>query len=186
MDESSEVTYAQSWLMFTPTDLLRQYVKEAFNQEGIAAPEQRIRTWAEYRHDLARNRFSVLRSAAGGGIFVLKDAAATLSSAARERPIDWFGEFDRWQKTAWLDTIRLAAEELHADAEPAVAAMAGPSVEALTGASAEGIDEVVVALSRESRTIQARIVEMKAYTDGKAKDALTDALFSVQRILQGG
>ena len=173
MDESSEVAYAQSWLMFTPTDLLRQYVKEAFNQEGIAAPEQRIRTWTEYRHDLARNRFSVLRSAAGGGIFVLKEAAATLAPAARDRPIDWFGDFDRWQKTAWLDTIRLAAEELHADAESAVAAMAGPSVEALTGATAAGIDEVVVALSRESRTIQARIAEMKAYTDGKVKDALT-------------
>ena len=173
MDESSEVAYAQSWLMFTPTDLLRQYVKEAFNQEGIAAPEQRIRTWAEYRHDLARNRFSVLRSAAGGGIFVLKDAAATLAPAARDKPIDWFSEFDRWQKTAWLDTIRQAAEELHADAESAVAAMAGPSVEALTGATAEGIDEVVVALSRESRAIQARIAEMKAYTDGKVKDALT-------------
>lgn len=173
MDKSSEVAHAQSWLMFTPTDLLRQYVKEAFAQEGILAPEQRIRTWAEYRHDLARNRFSVLRSAAGGGIFVLKDLAATLAPAARERPIDWFGDFDHWQKSAWLDAIRQAAEELHADAEPTVAAIAAPSVDALTGATAESIGEVVVALSRVSRTVQARIAEMKAYTDGKVKDALT-------------
>jgi DNA polymerase III delta prime subunit len=173
MDEASEVAHAQSWLMFTPTDLLRQYVKEAFNQEGIPAPEQRIRTWTEYRHDLARNRFNVLRSAAGSGIFVLKDAVATLAPGALATPIDWFGDFDQWQKGAWLDALRQSAEELRADEEPSIAALAGPSVEALTGATAEGIDEVVVVLSRESRKIQARIAEMKAYTDSKVKDALT-------------
>jgi DNA polymerase III delta prime subunit len=173
MDQTGEVSHAQSWLMFTPTDLLRQYVKEAFAQEGIPAPEQRIRTWAEYRHDLARNRFSVLRSTTGSGIFVLKDAAITLTPRALDEPIDWFGDFDHWQKMAWLDALRQAAEELHADPQAAVASMAGPSVEVLTNATAERIEEVVVALSRESRSIQAQVAERKAYTDAKVKDALT-------------
>ncbi|MEP6482769.1 MAG: ATP-binding domain-containing protein, partial [Rhodoglobus sp.] len=173
MDEGSEVAHAQSWLMFTPTDLLRQYVKEAFAREGIPAPEQRIRTWADYRHDLARNWFNVLRSGAGGGIYVLKDAAATLAPAAHENPIGWFGDFDRWQKTAWLEAIRQAAGELQADTEPSVAAMAGPSVDVLTGATSDSLDEIVIALSRQSRKIQVRISEMKAYTDSKVKDALT-------------
>ena len=173
MDSSSDVKHAQSWLMFTPTDLLRQYVKEAFAQEGIPAPEQRIRTWTEYRHDLARNRFNVLRSATAGGIFVLKDAAATLAPAARERPIDWYADFDQWQKTVWLNSIRQAVDELHADIDPNIAAISKPSVGVLNGATAKGIDEVVVALSRESRAISARVSEMKAYTDSKVRDALT-------------
>lgn len=173
MDDSSEVPHVQSWLMFTPTDLLRQYVKEAFAQEGIPAPEQRIRTWADYRHDLARNRFNVLRSAAGGGIFVLKEAAATLAGPASDNPKGWFADFDQWQKTAWLEAIRQAAEELRADSDPVVAAMAKPATDALAAASAESIDEAVVELTRQSGAIQARIADMKAFTDGKVRDALT-------------
>jgi len=61
-----------SWLMFTPTELLKQYVQEAFAREGIAAPDVRIQTWADYRLDLARNRFSMLRTAANAGSLVLK------------------------------------------------------------------------------------------------------------------
>lgn len=55
LDEADGAPHVQSWLMFTPTDLLKQYVKEAFAREGIAASEQRIRTWSDFRRDLARN-----------------------------------------------------------------------------------------------------------------------------------
>jgi len=48
----SEADHARSWIMFTPTELLRLYVKEAFNREGIPAPDDRIRTWAEFREEL--------------------------------------------------------------------------------------------------------------------------------------
>jgi hypothetical protein len=41
---AGEAGHAESWVMFTPTELLKQYVKEAFNQEGIAAPDSRIKT----------------------------------------------------------------------------------------------------------------------------------------------
>ncbi|ADU38098.1 ATP-binding domain-containing protein [Variovorax paradoxus] len=173
MDEAAEVPHAQSWLMFTPTDLLRQYVKEAFALEGIPPPEQRIRTWTDFRLDLARNRFGILRSAAGGGIFVLKDAAPTLAVAAHERLTDWYADFDRWQKVAWLDAVRQAAEELQADPDATVAALARAPMELLTNASPDDIDEVIDGLSRESRLIQARISEMKLFTDRKVKEALT-------------
>ena len=39
--------------MFTPTDLLRQYVKEAFARETIPASDLHIHTWAHYRRELA-------------------------------------------------------------------------------------------------------------------------------------
>lgn len=173
MDLSSELPHAQSWLMFTPTDLLRQYVKEAFAQEGIAAPEQRIRTWADYRHDLARNRFNVLRSAAGGGVFVLKEGALTLTEPAHSDPTGWFADFDHWQKTAWLDGIRQAAEELRADTDATIAGLAAPATEVLATATPEDIEKVLVELTRQSGSVQARISDMKSFTDRKVIDALT-------------
>lgn len=173
MDETSELPHAQSWLMFTPTDLLRQYVKEAFAREGIPAPEQRISTWVDQRHNLARNHFGILRTATGSGIFVLKDTAATLSPAARERPTAWYEDFDLWQKTAWLAAIRQAAEDLRSDEDTTVSALARPVLDALEGVAPENAGDVVVALSRGTRTLQDRIAEMRVYTDKRLKEALT-------------
>lgn len=173
LDEASDLPHAQSWLMFTPTDLLRHYVKEAFAREGIAAPEQRISTWAACRQDLARNRFGILRTGAGGGIFVLKEAAVTLAAAARERSTEWYVDFDAWQKSAWLEGLRQAAQALADDPEPAVAALATPAQEALAGAGLDDVGTVVVTLSAASRALLDRIAEMRAFTDGKLKEALT-------------
>jgi len=52
--------------MFTPTELLKQYLKEAFAREGVPASDLRIRTWQDYRRELARNAFGVLRTTTGG------------------------------------------------------------------------------------------------------------------------
>lgn len=49
-----------SWLMFTPTELLKSYLQEAFNREGIPAPDRNITTWEAYRHHLGKNIFKIL------------------------------------------------------------------------------------------------------------------------------
>jgi hypothetical protein len=41
--------------MFTPTDLLQQYLKEAFSRENVPASDLRIKTWSDYRRELARS-----------------------------------------------------------------------------------------------------------------------------------
>jgi hypothetical protein len=74
--------HGQSWLMFTPTELLKQYVKEAFNREDIAASGLRIQTWNDYRRELAHNQLGVLRTATGTGSFVLKDTLASLQTSS--------------------------------------------------------------------------------------------------------
>jgi hypothetical protein len=50
---SSTIDHSSSWIMFTPTELLRQYVKEAFIRERIPASDSHIRTWEEFRRDAA-------------------------------------------------------------------------------------------------------------------------------------
>lgn len=146
MDETSELPHTKNWLMFTPTDLLRQYVREAFAREDIPAPEERIRTWATHRHDLARNHFGILRNAAGSGIFVLKESAATITVAAKDRPTEWYEAFDLWQKATWLDSIKQAASELAADPDPEVAVSAAPSVKALADIRPKDASNAVVSM----------------------------------------
>lgn len=62
IDSMTGSTLVDGWVMFTPTELLKQYLKEAFARERIAASDRHIRTWDEFRHELARSAFGVLRS----------------------------------------------------------------------------------------------------------------------------
>ena len=54
-----------SWAMFSPGELLRQYLGDAFNKEGIPNSGN-VRTWDKERHYLARNVLNILRSASSG------------------------------------------------------------------------------------------------------------------------
>jgi len=98
--------------MFTPTELLKQYLKEAFAREGVPASDLRIRTWQDYRRELARNAFGVLRTTTGGGTFVLKEGLPSLNGGALDRPIEWFEDFDAWQRRAYVRELYEAASLL--------------------------------------------------------------------------
>ena len=112
-----EDDHAQNWIMFTPTELLRLYVKEAFNREGIPAPDDRIVTWMDFRDDLARSEFGILRSATSRSSFVMKDAARTLKSETTTDQIAWFSDFDQWQKSVFRDEMYSSAQILNENSE---------------------------------------------------------------------
>jgi hypothetical protein len=105
----SSVPHNLSWMMFTPTELLKQYVKEAFARENIAASDHHLKTWTEYRHELARTTFGLLRTAAGGGSFVLKEPLGSLLSSTILNQIEWFRDFDSWQTEAFWEEMGSAA-----------------------------------------------------------------------------
>ncbi|OGQ97427.1 MAG: hypothetical protein A2521_08560 [Deltaproteobacteria bacterium RIFOXYD12_FULL_57_12] len=84
--------HEQSWVMFSPTELLKLYIKEAFNREGIPAPEERIRTWTDTRRHLARNVLGILKSGMGG-VLTLSDNESVLRPSAIEDAIGWFEDF---------------------------------------------------------------------------------------------
>lgn len=120
VEQSDEggLPHSQSWLMFTPTELLKQYVKEAFAREGVPAPEQRIRTWADHRRELARRSLPVLRSAAGGSL-VYNDRIEALQPSTLTNQIAWFEDFDAHQATAFVHQIAAQAATLQEAADPA-------------------------------------------------------------------
>jgi hypothetical protein len=126
--------HGQSWLMFTPTELLKQYVKEAFNREDIAASDLRIQTWNDFRRELARNQLGVLRTAAGRGSFVLKDTLASLQTSTLEHQPQWFEEFANWQAKAFWSELGQHAGVLAQDDDQTISRLGKRLVEAVDAA----------------------------------------------------
>jgi len=166
------IAHVNSWLMFTPTELLKQYLKEAFAREGVPASDLRIRTWQDYRRELARNAFGVLRTASGGGTFVLKDGLPSLSEAALDRPIQWFNDFDAWQRNAYLQELHEAAALLHDAKSPEVKSLGARLQDILARAGDGALAATFGSLAAELPKVQALVTSLKDASDGKIKAAL--------------
>jgi len=104
--------HATSWLMFTPTNLLKQYLKEAFNREGVPAPDQRLITWERFQRDVARNDFNILRGGNGKGLFVLREQGSLLLPSTEKSLIPWYEDFDREQRANYLEELQDGVREL--------------------------------------------------------------------------
>lgn len=166
------VAHSNSWLMFTPTELLKQYLKEAFAREGVPASDLRIRTWQDYRRELARNAFGVLRTASGGGTFVLKESLPNLSEAALDRPIQWFDDFDAWQRSAYVQELHEAAALLHDAKTPDVKSLGARLQDILARAGDGALATTFGSLAAELPKVQALVSSLKEASDGKIKAAL--------------
>ena len=59
----SSVQDASSWVMFSPTELLQLYLRDAFNKEGVPANGGNLKTWNRQRLALGKNVLRVLRTA---------------------------------------------------------------------------------------------------------------------------
>ena len=165
------ISHANSWLMFTPTDLLKQYLKEAFAREGIPAPDLCIRTWDEHRRDLARNVFGVLRTTSHAGL-VLKESAQILSSDALNRPLDWFSDFDVWQANSFITELKAAAMDLASDQNAAAAELGRRLTRILERALGSPPASMLVELAGEATHAARLAAELKIGTDQIVKSAL--------------
>jgi len=162
----------QSWLMFTPTELLKQYVKEAFAREDIPAPENRIKTWSDYRHELGRRVLGILRTASTRGIFVLKPSLDSIMEETQKSMIAWFDDFGTWHKSIFVNEINVAAEELSQDLDGKVAEL-GQRLLSITQSGKTGsISAMFVAINNDASHIQRMNTELKAVTDRKIRESL--------------
>jgi hypothetical protein len=169
---STGVPHAQSWTMFTPTELLKQHVREAFAKEGIAAPDQRITTWSDYRRELARNRFSVLKTANGRGSFTLKESLDVLRHDTIHKQPDWFEDFREWQISAFWDDLAAAARSLRAEKDTAVAAL-GSRLSSITEDATTGNSAApFIAFRTVAEQVEALVSNRKVGTDGQIRKAL--------------
>ncbi len=167
-----EMPHVNSWLMFTPTELLKQYLKEAFAREGVPASDLRIRTWQDYRRELARNAFGILRTTAGSGTFVLKEGLPSLNEAAQQHPTQLFDDFDHWQRKVYLQELLDAAAELCAATSPTVKSLGDRMQGIVTRAVGGTLFSVFGSLAEEVSNVQALISVLKDASDDKIRRSL--------------
>ena len=162
--------------MFTPTDLLKQYIKEAFNREKIPAPDDRIVTWTDYRRELARTRLGILQTATSKGRFVLKDTADILANDATSDQIAWFGDFFAWQADRFWTEAADSAHELAAGGDSVFSAVA-KQLERIYGSRSRTSDAATfVAIVNAASGIRAVIDDMKDKSDKPIRKALNTAV----------
>lgn len=107
--KSGRAEHRTSWLMFSPNELLRQYVKEAFAREQVPASDRQMVVWDRYRDRAARNDLGILQSGNAKGARL----RSTLDNLAPDTIIDqvaWFEDFLAWQEDLfWSELNEVAA-----------------------------------------------------------------------------
>lgn len=115
--------HPDSWILFTPTELLRLYVKEALGKEGVPAHDDRLHTWDDYRSNIARNELGILSRGKGGGLVMPRIADDSwLSAEALANQIGWFEAFDGWQAERFVLQLLEEAERLKSADNPRASA----------------------------------------------------------------
>lgn len=164
-------SHGDSWLMFTPTDLLKQYLKEAFAREGIAAPDQKISTWARYRLDLARNHFRILRGTSGGGSYVLRDINS-FGLDVLQNQTEWFEDLAAWERDDFWDELAAAASTMSKSKDSAAAQLGVRAENIVRDTARSTLASAlleIVALSDETQSI---LDALKAASDNRLRSHL--------------
>ena len=174
--DNSRVEYspehADSWLMFTPTDLLKQYLKEAFARENIAAPDQKIATWSRFRLELARNRFRILKTSNSGGPFILKDGVSFLQADVLNRQTTWYEDFANWQANEFWEGLRAASKFLAKMGSEEVTRLGSLLGTAVADAASISLTRAFLNLVRTSADVDRLLQGMKQETDAAIRMSL--------------
>lgn len=155
--------HPRSWMLFSPTELLKQYVKENFAREGVPASEENIKTWSQYRVEVARDYLGLLNTTNRKGLFVL----------AEERPDYLADRCGSSEDAAWYDAFLAhfwgavsadfasEAEALARSPDPKVA-MVGARVVSVLSTHRGGLDgRVIVDLGRLSGEIKETVSSLQ-------------------------
>jgi len=97
----------QSWIMFTPTTLLKQFLKEAFGREGVPVTDDNISTWDDFVIPLGRE-FNLLRGAGKPG-FNYDDEMDHFVSATTDR-CDVYFDFYQWCIKKYTSEVYLSLD----------------------------------------------------------------------------
>lgn len=157
--------HEESWLMFTPTKLLRLYLKEAFAREQVPASDARIQTWDDFRWHVSKNIFGILRGATGSGVFVMRPESTHLGAESEATPIGWFEDFFEWQRTDFQNEMLSAANSLSTSSMEGARVLAGNLVKALGAGGWNG-------LIAEAPRAQSLASSIKGSSDERLNNAL--------------
>src|SRR5581483_3240429 len=170
---SNVAPHFESWVMFTPTELLRQYVKEAFAREGVPASDLHIRTWEEFRRDAARNIFTILRTPVRRG-FILRSEGTGLTVKQTELRA-YFEDFDFWQRHQFLEAIKISAEAL-SNVQDSRLAEVGKLVMAAGERELNSAVELLLTIERRLEQLRSAVEDLRKAISGPIDGALNQRL----------
>ena len=174
--------HSNSWLMFSPTELLRLYVKEAFNRAGIAAPDGQVLHWDSYRFKTSRNQLSILGTSAGRG-FVLRDQLNSIQPSTLNDLVSWFEDFDGWQReTFWTEMLDHALRVASSD-EPRLKAVAPALVRSVEYALKTDASSVFQDLQSQARQLGDLANELRKETDKTLRRAFARLLATNPKLM---
>lgn len=156
--------HASSWLMFTPSELLKHYLKEAFNRESVPASDEKIRTWTSYRNVLARNNFGILRSS-NGGKFTPKTDVNIITDAVIAQPQDWFEAFKKHHWKKLLEQLIQGKEQVEKAAPAPNSALLAKLEAVLLSANKSSPSGVLQQLDVLEKEIKSALDEAKGVAD---------------------
>lgn len=156
--------HASNWLMFTPSELLKHYLKEAFNREQVPASDARIKTWVSYRNDIARNTLGILRTA-NGGKYTLKPEMANLAAAVITDPRAWYEAFSDFHDQRLKTQLKEGATIVVESAPVAGMAIAEQLLQFANGLDSRAWVEVYRDLGKQEAQLKAALDESKGIAE---------------------
>lgn len=175
------MTIQRSWIMFSPTELLQLYLRDALNREQVPAEAHNLRVWERERRALGRDVFRLLRAGSAGRGFVLvdervlRDERSEQLSALHDKFATFYGAAllrDLEERFAALDDVRDAQTRR-------VVGAARAQVGGARGLNAEDIAKLLES-SEELRVEQQRL---QAQADELVERAAGELLQAVPEIL---
>jgi len=98
-----------SWVMFSPTELLKLYLRDAFNREAVPASPSNLSTWEARRLQLARDILGILKSANRTGRFEMRTSETYLTANSSLAVSRLYGAFHEYVRT---DVVRASNDAL--------------------------------------------------------------------------
>lgn len=157
--------HASSWLMFTPSELLKHYLKEAFSREQVPASDSHIRTWSSYITDVARNTLGILRSS-NGGKFSLKSNNSAVLPGALESPNTWCTRFSSYHQQRLRKQFGDGVSIIKAAATDDEKAILDKLLKFEKSLYKRALIDVYRDLESDASAINKELVKVKSVTDG--------------------
>ena len=101
---------SNNWIIFTPNELLKSFIKESLNKEGLPADETHVTAWSDFRTKAARENLSILKSGRDKGVFRLtKERLSEIDI----NPFDYLQTFEQFYRKKIEDRFKKSVDALN-------------------------------------------------------------------------
>lgn len=168
---------SDGWVMYSPTELLQLYLRDAFNREQVPADGTRnLRTWDRERRDLARNVLHVLRSAGEERGFELDEAPVEALRDTSSRALSKIhDDLFEYAERMLLVRVERAFVDLGKVEDKVVARAVRRLRDRLGGGERLSLREISLLLDEAAALLQPEINRLKKETDEQL-NAITNRL----------